>query len=112
MLAEVFEIPLDEQVISSAIGLPGAAKHGALCGLVSGTLMFIGIWGRKHSIPDSEISDQCNRFSTAFEKRFASLQCSVLRPEGFHPDNPPHLCGPITCQALELSIQFLTNVIL
>ncbi|WP_152006983.1 C-GCAxxG-C-C family protein [Desulfoluna spongiiphila] len=110
ILSEVFETPLDEQVISSAIGLPGAGKHGALCGLVSGTLMFSGIWGRRNSIPDTEISVYCQRFSTAFETRFGSLQCSVLRPQGFHPDNPSHLCEPITCQALELSIAFLTNV--
>ena len=108
ILSEVFEIELNKQVIDAAIGMHGAGKYGAQCGLVEGTLMFLGIFGRENNIPDNIIVDSCREFANQFENKFKSLQCSILRPEGFHPDNPPHLCEPLTCKAVEFSINFIS----
>ena len=108
ILSEVFDVKLNKQVIDAAIGMHGAGKYGAQCGLVEGTLMFLGIFGRENNIPDNIIVDSCREFANQFENKFKSLQCSILRPEGFHPDNPPHLCEPLTCKAVEFSINFIS----
>ncbi len=44
-LAHEFSIELNDQVIQSLTGMHGAGKYGAQCGLVEGTLMFIGLFG-------------------------------------------------------------------
>lgn len=36
-------------------------------------------------------------------------QCKVLRPQGFKPDNPPHLCEGITREAVVFSIDFVSE---
>lgn len=43
-LGELFEITVEQQTIWSAVGLHGAGGYRAQCGLVEGTLMFIGIY--------------------------------------------------------------------
>ena len=110
ILSEAFEIELNKQIIDAAIGMHGAGEYGAQCGLVEGTLMFLGIFGRENNIPDNIIVDSCREFTKQFENKFNSLQCSILRPEGFHPDNPPHICEPITCQGVEFSINFILTL--
>ena len=60
-LSEMFEITLEEQTISSAIGLHGAGGFRAQCGLVEGGLMFIGIWGNLLGISEKEITSLCYR---------------------------------------------------
>ncbi|WP_457570976.1 C-GCAxxG-C-C family (seleno)protein [Desulfovulcanus sp.] len=108
ILSEVFEIKLNKQIIDAAIGMHGAGEYGAQCGLVEGTLLFLGIFGRENNIPDNIIVDYCREFANQFENEFKSLQCSILRPESFHPDNLPHLCEPLTCKAVEFSINFIS----
>lgn len=108
ILSETFALPLSEQVIDAAIGMHGAGQYGAQCGLVEGTLMFLGILGRENGVLDDRIIQTCRDFAVQFESRFGSLQCSVLRPQGFHPDNPPHICEPFTCKAVEFSIDFIS----
>lgn len=41
ILAEIFKIKLNPQIIKSAVGLNGAGGYGAECGLVEGAIMFI-----------------------------------------------------------------------
>ena len=110
ILSEVFAIELNDQVIDSAIGMHGAGKFGAQCGLVEGTLMFLGIAGRAKGILDVDIVKSCQDFARQFEMRFGSLQCSVLRPRGFQPDDPPHLCEGITREGIVFSIEFVSHV--
>ncbi len=104
VLAEKFDLELAPQVIDAATGMHGAGEYGAQCGLVEGGLMFLGIIGRDRGMPDARIVDACRLFAGEFEKRFASLLCRELRPEGFHPDNPPHLCEGLTRQSLDRAI--------
>lgn len=35
--------------------------------------------------PDDIVTKSCRAFAKDYEYKFNSLQCSILRPEGFHP---------------------------
>ena len=109
ILSEKFGIELSDQIINAALGLHGAGEYGAQCGLVEGTLMFIGILGRTLNISDDKIVTLCNDFAGQFEDRFKSLLCNILRPEGFKPSNPSHLCEKLTCEAIYFNIDFITT---
>lgn len=107
----MFSINLSEQVISAAIGMHGAGKYGAQCGLVEGTLMFLGIIGKEYSFQEKTIVDHCREYAKQFENKFQSLLCSALRPEGFKKNNPQHLCENLTCRAIEFNIDFVLQFI-
>lgn len=111
-LSETFGIPLDHQVLDAALGMHGAGGYRAQCGLVEGTLLFIGIFGRKHNISDKKIIELCRSFAEIFEHEFTSLLCRKLRPEGFSTDNPPHLCESLTIRANALSISFIKEKVI
>ncbi len=111
ILAELFSINLADQLISAAIGMHGAGKYGAQCGLVEGTLMFLGIIGKEYRLKEETIVDQCREYAQQFEKKFNSLSCSALRPDGFKKDNPPHLCEKLTCSAIEFNKDFVLQCI-
>jgi len=110
-LAESFGVSLHPQLIDAALGMHGAGKYRAQCGLVEGTLLFIGIFGRLNQLPDEEIVTLCRSFAEAFENHFSSLQCRILRPQGFAPDNSHHICEGLTCRANDFSIQFIAQKI-
>jgi len=59
ILSEAFAIKLKDQIIDAAIGMHGAGEFGAQCGLVEGTLMFMGIAGRARCIQDENIVKSC-----------------------------------------------------
>ncbi len=107
ILEEQFHTQLQDQISKAAIGMHGAGRYGAQCGLVEGALMFIGIYGSNTGLEKDKISSLCYSFAGAFEKRFESLSCSVLRPEGFNDNQPPHLCMDLTIEAAEFIIDFL-----
>ena len=52
-LSELFEITIEQQTIWSAVGLHGAGGYRAQCGLVEGTLMFMGIYLHRKRVPIS-----------------------------------------------------------
>ncbi|KJS48471.1 C-GCAxxG-C-C family protein [Desulfosporosinus sp. BICA1-9] len=107
IFSEIFKIDLDLQILDAAIGMPGAGRYGAQCGLVTGSLMFIGIKGKENGLEHEAIVDKCHNFAKDFEKEFGSLNCRDLRPEGFKPDNPPHLCEEITKRAIMFTLNIL-----
>jgi C_GCAxxG_C_C family probable redox protein len=111
VLAEKFDLALAPQVIAAATGMHGAGEYGAQCGLVEGGLMFMGIVGQARGIPEAQVVDACRRFAGAFDKRFASLLCRQLRPQGFRPENPPHLCEGLTRQAIDFAIAFVETFV-
>ncbi len=111
-LSETFGVPLDQQVLDAALGMHGAGGYRAQCGLVEGTLLFIGIFGRKRNISDKKIIELCRMFAETFEDELTSLLCRKLRPEGFSIDNPPHLCESLTIRANALSISFIKEKVL
>lgn len=107
ILAENYGTALGLQVLDAATGMHGAGGYRAQCGLVEGTLMFIGIYGKSRGMGAREISGICFQFAQSFEKEMHSLACRYLRPEGFHEKNPPHLCEALTNRAVQFSIAFL-----
>ena len=107
-LAEYFNIDLNRQVLDSAVGMHGAGGYRAQCGLVEGALLFLGIYGKHRKLEDEDTVNLCRLFAEQFEKRFSSLECRILRPEGFSPENPPHLCELLTCRANEFAIEFIS----
>lgn len=109
-VSEIFNIELSQQVIDSAIGMHGAGKFGAQCGLVEGSLMLIGIIGRNNNLNDEIIINNCYIFAQDFQAKFGSLNCRTLRPEGFKPENPPHLCEDLTIEAIQFTINFLKEI--
>lgn len=108
-LSKAFSVEISQQVIDSAIGMHGAGKYGAQCGLVEGMLLFIGIYGRSRKIDDSKIVDLCSSLAEGFENNFSSLLCSQLRPGGFKETDPEHLCEEITIKAITWGIKFIKS---
>lgn len=106
-LANNYSIKLEKQVIDTLIGMHGAGKYGAQCGLVEGSLMFMGIYGKERKLDNDTIVDLCYKYAKEFENKFGSLECNVLRPEGFKSDNPPHLCENLTRTAIRFIIDFI-----
>ncbi|MGD2104073.1 MAG: C-GCAxxG-C-C family protein [Anaerolineae bacterium] len=108
ILAEVFSVDLDHQVLDAAVGMHGAGGYRAQCGLVEGALMFIGIISAALGASDDTIAQTCYNYALEFEDRFSSLVCRQLRPEGFRPDNPPHLCEDLTREAVLFDIEYMS----
>ncbi len=109
ILAEKFFVNLDRQVINAAIGMHGAGKYRAQCGLVEGALMFMGVYGKEKGCSEDEIAEKCYGFASAFENRFGSLLCRDLRPGGFTPADQPHRCEGLTVRAVIFSAAYLTS---
>ncbi len=109
ILSELFEIELSDQVYEASIGMNGAGKYGAQCGLVEGALMFVSIVCRQRGMSIDETGQACNDFAASFEAKFGTLICRELRPEGFSEDNPPHLCEPRSIDAITHAIAFVAD---
>ena len=110
-LSELFEIAIEPQTIRAAIGLHGAGGYRAQCGLVEGTLMFIGIYFHKLGKTEAEIVSICYNFASAFDKTFGSLRCYELRPTGFSENDPPHMCENLTCRAIEFAYHHILKIV-
>lgn len=106
-LSELFGVTLEKQTIISAIGLHGAGGFRAQCGLVEGGLMFISIYSELQGKAEDEVVSLCYEYAKAFEQRFGSLRCYDLRPNGFTPNDPPHMCEELTCRAVEFAYHFV-----
>ena len=106
-LSVLFSMPVSDDVFASALGMHGAGYYRAQCGLVEGTLMFIGHYGWKIGSSRDEIVSLCYGFAEAFEKEFSSLRCRELRPGGFSESDPPHLCENLTVEAITFSYGYL-----
>ena len=112
MLYEVithFGIDLNPQVMDAASCMHGAGGYRAQCGLVEGMLMFVGIIGHANKMEQSEINSFCSRTAESYEKKFGSLRCEILRPNGFNDDDPPHLCERLSCDSIYHHLQLIEN---
>lgn len=108
VLSELFHTKLHPQVIEATFGL-NAGRNGTQCGLVEGTLLFIGIYGCQYNLEQNKIKENCQKLSINFQREFGSLLCKELRPQGFKPDNPPHLCENITKLAIAFAAEFISK---
>jgi len=101
VLAEVFETPVAQPVIDAAQCMPGAGGVDHLCGLVSGALMFVGVWGGQQGLHRSALRPITSSFSQAVQERFGSLMCGDLRPADG--------CGPLAVAFLTFAVSYLKN---
>ncbi len=99
VLSEVFETPVAQPVINAAQCMPGAGGVDHLCGLISGALMFVGVWGGQQGLHRSVLRPVTSGFSQAVQERFSSLMCSDLRPADG--------CGPLAVAFLTFAIPYL-----
>ena len=109
ILAALDGRPVPAAVMKAAVGMHGAGGFGAQCGLVEGALMYIGLAADNAGLSEETAVETCREYAAAFADRFGSLLCRELRPEGFGPDNPPHLCEGRTVAAVVFAIEFLTG---
>lgn len=109
-LCELYSISVEKQTLNSAIGLHGAGRFRAQCGLVEGALMFIGIYFSDQGRTEDDIASLCYKYADQFTQKFASLKCYDLRPNGFNEDDPPHACEELTCSAIEFASEFIKQV--
>ncbi len=109
ILTELARLTLHPDVIRAASGLHGAGGFGAQCVLVEGGLMFIGLAGTAQGWPAEEIARICRDFAAGFTANFGSLICRELRPEGFSPDNPPHLCEKRSADAVLFAARYMDD---
>lgn len=106
-LGELFDVKMDAQVMQSAVGLHGAGGFRAQCGLVEGGLMFIGIYFSQIGRSEETVISLCYDYAEAFSKKFGSLRCCDLRPNGFTQNDPLHLCERLTCEAIAFAYDFI-----
>ena len=71
--------------------------------------MFFGVLGSRSGQNRDRISELCRHFAEGFEERFGSLICRELRPEGFVPDNPPHICEDLSRRAVRFTTRFVAD---
>lgn len=110
LLDEVYNIPLNLQVIDAAQGMNGAGKLGAQCGLVEGTLMFIGVWGRKRNFSYDKVQSLCKNYALLFEQRFNSLLCRQLKDRArIVALDPDHPCEELKISAISMAIDYLSD---
>lgn len=102
-LSEFYDIELSDQVYAAATGMNGGGCYGGQCGLVEGPIMFLGARGAQNGLEKGAIVRQCCAYTTAFQEKFGSILCKDLRPGGFSPDDPPHLCKQLCEDALALA---------
>ncbi|MBP1765864.1 MAG: GCAxxG family protein [Firmicutes bacterium] len=110
ILSELFCVEIHPQVTEAAFGL-NAGRVGTQCGLVEGALLSIGIYGSQRQVENSKVQELCRKFSVEFQQKFASVLCKELRPQGFQPANPPHLCENLTQRAVLFTAGFLSRSI-
>lgn len=107
VLSEYFKSKINKQVIDAAAGIGGIGEYGAQCGLVSGAIMFPGIRGKEKGWDGDQITDLSRKYADEFHRKFESLECKILRPEGFKPENPPNICEKLTGEAIIFDIYFI-----
>lgn len=106
-LSKLYDIPIEQQTITAAIGLHGAGGYRAQCGLVEGGLMFISIFYDYLGKTEEEIVSACYNYADIFNKKFGALNCYDLRPTGFTPNDPPHMCESLTCKAVTFAYEYI-----
>ncbi|MDQ0204940.1 C-GCAxxG-C-C family protein [Pectinatus haikarae] len=109
ILSEIFEMEVSQQIFSAVSGL-SAGRNRLQCGLVQGMLMFLGIYFKEKDLEQDKIADICHEYVNAFQNEFSSIECKELRPRGFSPNDPPHLCEQITKDAIYFAVKFVYKV--
>ena len=111
LLEEVYSLKIHSQVFDSALGMNGAGRYGAQCGLVEGFLMFIGVWARANGISDEQGKKSCCDFAAFFESRFHSLLCRELRPNALlEARDLDHACEELKIKAMLFGLEYMDDM--
>lgn len=110
VLSQLLNFKVEDQLFNAGIGMHGAGGYRAQCGLVEGSLMFIGAYFSEQGRIENEISNLCYNFARLFVGQFGSLICKDLRPIGFNQNDPPHYCENITIDSILFTYKFIANV--
>ena len=98
---EHFETPLDSQVLDAAQCVPGTIGTRETCGLITGGLMFIGVWGAQHHHPRETLNLLAQRMTSQVRHQFGSVCCRDLKVEGG--------CGSLAVEILFALIPVLAD---
>ena len=96
----LFSTGMPEDLDMAAVGMHGAGRSGAQCGLVEGTLMFIGYYFLSKGFGEAEAVAACHDIAGEIKAGFGSLDCCDLRKGGFRADDPPHLCEDLSVRMI------------
>jgi len=99
VFSELSNVPISQQTMNAAQMMPGAGGVGDLCGFISGCLMFVGVWGGYHNLPQADLRDMSHRLSQSIQERFGSLHCRDLRDD----------CSILAVELLSYSAPILTE---
>ncbi len=110
ILSQLFTYRITEQLYYAAVGMHGAGKYRAQCGIVEGTLLFLGCYLTSQRKDEDYIVSACYRFAESFENKFGALTCRVLRPIGFNENDPPHACENLTVNAIMFSYSYISGL--
>lgn len=109
ILCNRHEVELHSSVVDSLTSMPGLGKNGLTCGIVIGAVMFVSLYCKANEVKEADIQKHTNLIVRGFKDEFGSELCSILRPEGFKPTNPPHLCEKLTVKAIEYLDNYVVN---
>lgn len=107
VLSEKYSLNLSSQLLAAAMGLNGAGRSGAQCGLVEGALIFLGVFSETRGWDRYRVSDLCGLYAREFIGNFGSMNCRDLRPQGFQDGQPPHMCEDLAVKTITFSCVFI-----
>jgi hypothetical protein len=81
VLFEAYEMAPDPRLLGAGQCMPGVGGSGGLCGLVSGTLIFLGVWGYERGLHRSALAPGCAFVVESVRRRFGSTSCAALQTE-------------------------------
>lgn len=110
VLSEKYNLYLSPQLLAAAMGLNGAGRSGAQCGLVEGTLIFLGVFSETLGWDRYQVSDLCGLYAREFTGNFGSMNCRDLRPQGFQDGQPPHMCEDLAVKTLIFSCDYIDRI--
>jgi C_GCAxxG_C_C family probable redox protein len=109
VLSNLYGVEIQPQLWEAAVGMHGAGGHRDQCGLVEGSLLFLGVYFTEKGWSEEAVVAVCNQFAEAFTQTFGSLQCRELRPGGFTDSDPPHLCEELSVKAITFTSEFIQH---
>lgn len=107
LLSEIKGIKLDKQVLYSVSGMHGLNPSAAPCGLLSGALMFLGIYGREKNIPNSQLTRHYYEYSKYFQRKFGDTSCKNLNKRKDALGLLPFSCEDLTKTVVIFTSDFI-----
>lgn len=106
-LGGIFDCRIEPPLLLAATAMNGAGRTRGQCGLLEGSLMFMGLYFGGHGLNDRDVVNIAGRFVEGFKKSFGSTGCHELRPGGFKKSDPLHLCEGLTVRTIAFSRDFI-----